>query len=195
MRAFEPVKLAGLECDAWVAYYRRRWVRFLLAAVKMVRTGFGMSWARTIRGAWHVLRANQRWASYPQNDADGARTAMRRFYALVSAAHGEDFDVEEAARLEVDWWREHRHLQRETPDGDPDLEPLVAALTALYAHVYRVDRGAVRAAARYRALAMVSSDEWVAQGRDPASPLIAEERAALVRSYAALLLAVHRPAP
>jgi hypothetical protein len=35
------------------------------------------------------------------------------------------------------------------------------------------------------------SDQWVAEGRDPDSPLLPLERAALVRSYAALLSAVH----
>jgi hypothetical protein len=39
---------------------------------------------------------------------------------------------------------------------------------------------------------MRHSDRWVAEGCDPASPLVPEERAALVRSYAALLAAVHR---
>jgi hypothetical protein len=52
----------------------------------------------------------------------------------------------------------------------------------------------VRLAAAERAEAMRISDEWVAAGCDPASPMIAEVRAALVRSYAALLAAVHRPA-
>jgi hypothetical protein len=50
-----------------------------------------------------------------------------------------------------------------------------------------------RVAARQRALAMRYSDQWVNDGRDPASPLVAQERAALVRSYAGLLSAVHRP--
>jgi hypothetical protein len=36
------------------------------------------------------------------------------------------------------------------------------------------------------------SDQWVNDGRDPASPVIDEMRTALVRSYAALLAAVHR---
>lgn len=42
-----------------------------------------------------------------------------------------------------------------------------------------------------RALAMRYSDQWVDEGCDLASPLIAQERAALVRSYAGLLSAVH----
>ena len=35
------------------------------------------------------------------------------------------------------------------------------------------------------------SDQWVEDGCHPASPLLAQEHTALVRSYAALLAAVH----
>jgi hypothetical protein len=52
--------------------------------------------------------------------------------------------------------------------------------------------GVSPAAAALRAAAMDVSDEWVAQGCDSVSPLVAEERALLVRSYASLLSAVHR---
>jgi hypothetical protein len=50
----------------------------------------------------------------------------------------------------------------------------------------------VQVAAAQRALAMGCSDRWVKEGCDFGSPLIPEERAALVRSYAGLLAAVHR---
>src|SRR5690349_16568390 len=104
MRSFDPRRIGGLECAAWVAYYRRQWGRFLVAAVGMVRAGFRMSWPRTVYGAWLVLRANMRWAPVPDNDPDGARRDMHRFYVLVAGSHGESFDATEAARLEVEWW-------------------------------------------------------------------------------------------
>ena len=69
---------------------------------------------------------------------------------------------------------------------------LLAALVALYSYVYGVDPDEARVAAEQRALAMRYSDQWVEEGCDLASPLIAQERAALVRSYAGLLAAVHR---
>jgi hypothetical protein len=47
-------------------------------------------------------------------------------------------------------------------------------------------------AAEQRALAMRYSDQWVREGRALDSPLVKLERAALVRSYAGLLAAVHR---
>jgi hypothetical protein len=179
-----------LECETWVTYYRREWPRFLVAAIAVTRHAFALTWRDTLRGAWLVLRANQLWAPYPDNDPHGARERMRAFYALVAARHGESFDVAEAARREVEWWRVHRERQRETP-GSP-VDPLVAALADLYAHVYGIDPAAGRLAAQERALAMGISDRWVREGCDRASPLVAEERAALVRSYAALLAAVHR---
>ena len=69
---------------------------------------------------------------------------------------------------------------------------LADALAALYAHVYAVPAADVAPAAQQRALAMRHSDRWVQAGCHMDSPLVAEERAALVRSYAALLAAVHR---
>ena len=194
--------MGAYECRAWVTYYRREWGRFLVAAVGLVRSGFRMRWDRTLHGAWLVLRANQLWAPSPVNDADGARRFMERFYRLVAADSGETLDTVEAARLEVDWWRAHReHQQRGAGahagagagagGGEPD-EGLVDALTALYAFVYRCPADEVRTAADLRARAMDVSDGWVAEGCVADSPMIAEERALLVRSYASLLAAVHR---
>ena len=188
MRSFDPIRLGGAECEAWVAYYRRRWLRVLVSAVRMVRVGFGLPWPRTLCGAWLVLRANQLWAP-ADNDPDGARRVMRRFYALVARTHGESFDVDEAARLEVEWWRVHRQRQRDAPLES--TAAVAAALAALYAHLYGVGPEKVQLAAAERAAAVRISDRWVQDGRDPASPALGEERATLVRSYAALLAAVH----
>ena len=67
------------------------------------------------------------------------------------------------------------------------------ALAALYAYTYEVEHSEVRRAAELRAEAMDVSDRWVAGGCDPQDPLLAEERALLVRSFAALPAGVHRP--
>ena len=192
MRCFDPRRVGTLECDTWVTYYRRQWWPFLRAAVAVVRHAFGLPWRKTLYGAWLVLRANQLWAP-ADNDPDRARRCMRRFYALVANHHGESIDVGEAARLEVEWWRAHRELQRGRGRDDVEERPLVDALAALYAHVYGVARADVQLAAAQRALAMRHSDAWVAAGCPQDSVLVEQERAALVRSYAALLAAVHLP--
>src|SRR3954468_23511817 len=119
MGDFDPRLVGGLDCRTWVRYYRREWVPFLLAAIRLVRPAFALTWPATLYGAWLVLRANQLWAPYPDNDPEACRRRMRRFYALVARRHGERFDLDEAARLEVEWWRVHRVHQREGPgSGD-----------------------------------------------------------------------------
>jgi len=190
MRSFDPRKVGRLECVTWVSYYRREWPNFLRAAVALVRQAFGMSWPRSLRGAWLILRANQLWAPYPDNDPEGARRNMRRFYALIARSHGESLVPETAARLEVDWWRIHREEQHGQPDVGPDC--LTRAIARLYAHVYGVPEESVLLAAAERVAAMRISDDWVVAGCDSASAAVAEERSALVRSYAALLASVHR---
>ena len=182
--------MGGLEAAAWVAYYRREWLPFLRAAVGLTRHTFGLPWPSTLYGAWLVLRANQLWAPYPDNDPEGARRTMERFYRLVARHHGEPADPRRASELEVEWWRVHRVHQRE--DSGEDESSLVAALSGLYSFVYGVAQDDVAAAAEQRMVAMRYSDRWVREGCEETSPLVAEEHAALVRSYAALLAAVHR---
>ena len=186
-RSFDPARVADLEFQAWVSYYRRDWASVLQATVGLVRAGFGMSWPRTLQGAWLLMRASQLWAP-TDNDPDGARRCMQQFYGLVRSAYGLPTDIAEAARLEVEWWRVHREHQH----GIDPVDSLVDAVAELYAFLYQVPNSAVRPAAAHRAHGMDLSDQWVAEGCRPDSPLLALEHAALVRSYAALLAAVHQ---
>ena len=187
---FDPCRLAALECAAWVAYYQRRWLRLLAAAVGLLRAELGMSWPRTVRAAWYALRAIQLWAPIPGNDPDGARRHMHRFYALVKATYGRPKDPAESARLEVEWWRVHRAAQQGGPSARSEL---VQALVRLYASVFGVAEAAVRPAAVHRCRAMEISDQWVALGRHRDSNLLALERAALVQSYTALYFGTFGP--
>jgi deazaflavin-dependent oxidoreductase (nitroreductase family) len=189
VRSFDPVRLGERECDAWVGYYRHDWRTVLSASITLVAEGFGMGRRRTLRGAWYVLRANQKWSPYPDNDPDAAREYMRRFYALVVKDGGLAIDPCEASRREVDWWRIHRLHQRENELSEHDLTTSVAHL---YSYVYSVSENSVQEAARLRVEAMRLSDEWVAAGCDLADPLLGEERRTLVDSYRALRAAVGR---
>ena len=184
MRSFAPHRLGRFECDAWVAYYRQDWGRVLASSLAMVHEGFAMAWPQTVQGAYLVLRANQLWAPYPDNDPVGAQQAMARFYAVVAGYHHLDLDPATAAELEIAWWRLHRDLQHDAAGRPADA--LTDALAALYGYVYSVDPLLVRPAAALRAQAMAVSDEWVRQGTDPASALLVDELTALVRSYAVL---------
>jgi hypothetical protein len=186
-RSFDPVRVGNLETDAWARYYRHEWRRFLVTAVGMVGAGFGMGRAKTLLGAWYVLRANQVWAPYPHNNPDAAREQMRKFYLLVARDAGLRLDPKRASELEVEWWRLHREHQHDIGVQDAAL---VQSLVDLYSYVYAAEPEPLRAAAVARVEAMDLSDAWVRAGCDLDDPLLAQERAALVASYTALRAAV-----
>jgi hypothetical protein len=190
LRSFDPVRVAGFEYRAWVGYYQHNWRQALMAFVGLIRMGFGMNWYRTLHAAWLALRAIQLWAPIPDNDPDGARARMRRFYALVNLSHGEPASPAKAAELEIDWWRVHRQVQYSTAPGITATD-LVESVTRLYCYLFGEPEAQVRPAAVHRVHAMGLSDRWVSEGCLPDSPLLPLVRAALVRAYAVLLAAVH----
>ena len=189
LRSFDPACVADLEYRAWVGYYQHDWRQALMAFIGLVRMGFGMSWCRTLHAAWLALRAIQAWAPLPDNDPDGARARMRRFYALVRLSQGEPASPAKAAELEIDWWRVHRQVQYSAPGVGAD--DLVESVTRLYCYLFGEPEAEVRPAAVYRVRAMSLSDQWVSEGCPPGSPLLPLVRAALVKAYAALLAAAH----
>jgi len=181
--AFDPVAVGRSECDAWVAYYRRDWLRMLAGALGMVRHGFALGPFGNLKAAWHVMRANQAWAPYPDNDPEAARQHMARFYRTASKAGRLVVDPKIAAELEVAWWRAHRQQQHDARYGE---DALVASLIRLYCYIYQANRDDVRRAAELRVEAMAFSDAWVVAGCQLDDPTLARERLALVASFSAL---------
>jgi hypothetical protein len=178
---FDPRQVAYYEKENWVAYYQKRWLRLLLVSVSMVKESFGLSLWQAVYAAYLVARAEIAAAPFPDNDIPRAEAYMRRFYALVKKVLHADFDVEQTARLEVNWWVIHRQLF-----GKTENQALVDALADLYAAVYGVEAGRVRQAAYHRAQAMIYSDRWINEGRVADSPLLTQVESELLKSYTAL---------
>jgi len=190
LRSFDPFRMAELEYRMWVGYYLRRWTHVLGAAIRLFRLGFGKNVVLATRGAWLMLRAIQLWSPIPDNDPEGARARMRELYALVKLRFGEPADPARAAALEVDWWRAHRERQYSVDPAEKGDE-LLESVIRLYCYLFGETEAAIRPAAVHRVQAMDLSDQWVREGCRPDSRLLSDERAALVRAYAALLAAVH----
>ena len=182
-QAIDPIAVGRSECDAWVGYYRRDWLRMLVGLHGMVRHGFALGPFGNLKAAWHVLRGSQAWAPNPHNHPAAARRHMARFFQMADKAGRLGGDPRVAADLEVAWWHAHREHQ-----NDPKVteEDLITALVRLYCHVYQTDPADVRRAAELRVQAMALSDAWVAAGCHLDDPTLAEERLALEASYGAL---------
>jgi len=185
MRKFDPRRLAYYEKENYVAYYQKDWLKLLRVSVGMIKEAFGFSLLQAVYGAYLVARAEIAFAPFPENDLPLAEAYMRRFYQFLKQTHREQFDVEHAAKLEINWWIVHRRLFANPENGD-----LIEALTALYAESYGVAPDSVRPAAEQRALGMLYSDQWVNAGKLAESPLLAQEQEALFQSYVLLKQAI-----
>lgn len=183
---FDPEKLARYETVNWVAYYQKKWLVLLRASIGMVKEAFSLNTAQAAYAAYLVARAEMAAAPFPDNDIPTAERYMRRFYAYVKNVHGLEFDAAEMALRDVKWWIVHRELFNVA-----DKQPLIEALFDLNV-AYGAETQGARAAAEYRAQAMVYSDEWIKQGKLSDSPLIGQEQAELVRCYTELKRAINR---
>ena len=184
LETFDPETVGRLEQEAWAAYYFRDWPRLFGLLLELIEGQFGLSPAQALEAATVATRAQVVFAERGADDG-AAEDYMRQFYTLVKAPSGGTYDPARAAELELRWWVIHRNRAQY-----PDTTALADALAALYAEVYRVAPSAGLAAGEHRALAMEASDRWIAEGRDPRSPLLVTVRDELVLSYRALAAAI-----
>ena len=186
IRKLNPRKLAHYEKENYVAYYQKDWLKLLRVSVGMVKEAFGLSWLQAIYGAYLIARAEIAFAPFPNNDIPLTEAYVRRFYQFIKNVHKEDFDIERAVKLEVQWWGVHRRLF-----GNAENQELVEALQCLYEEIYGSTSEKFQEAAFQRAKGMLYSDLWVNQGKPAGSQLLVEEEEALFQSYRALKEAIN----
>ncbi|HEU4745052.1 MAG TPA: hypothetical protein VFS61_07445 [Anaerolineales bacterium] len=186
IRNLDPRKLAHYEKENYVAYYQKEWLKLLRVSVGMVKEAFGLSWLQAVYGAYLIARAEIAFAPFPVNDIPLTEAYVKRFYQFIKKVHKEDFDVDRAVKLEVQWWGVHRRLF-----GNAENQELVEALKGLYEEVYGAESEKFQEAAYHRAKGMLYSDLWVNQGKPAGSPLLAQEEEALYQGYKALKAAIN----
>lgn len=186
IRKLDPRKLAYYEKENYVAYYEKDWLELLRVSVGMVKESCGLSWLQAVYGAYLVARAEIAFAPFPNNDIPLAKAYARRFYQFLKNVHREDFDVDRAAELEVDWWSVHRQLF-----GNEQNQELIDALACLYEEIYGAESQKFKEAAYHRAMGMLYSDRWVNEGKPANSPLLVQEEQELYLGYQALKEAIN----
>lgn len=179
-RLFDPRKVAYYETRNYVNYYLRRWPALTYVSISLVKELFDLSLGQAVYAASLMARAE--FAHAPKNhDLTRVKKYIGLFYAFIRRIHDESSDLDEVTRWELEWWAIHRERF-----GQENNLPVVDALTNVYAALFQVEPARVREAAFYRAQAILFSDWWVQEGRDPHSPRLAQEEEAFFRSYLAL---------
>ena len=159
LREFDADEVARLETDMWRAYYSRERLRLFRRLAELLRTQYRMPFWRSQAVAYQAARAAFVFKDgRGRADYERALPNLVSFYESVREVSDTGFDVERAARLELEWWIVHRERKRHAP-GDLDR-----ALADLAAELYRVPAERLAEHARLRAAAMEIRDTKAEQG-------------------------------
>ncbi|MBH5371792.1 hypothetical protein [Bradyrhizobium glycinis] len=109
LRAFDPAEMARLETAMWRDYYDKRYAELFLHLYQSIRTQFGFSPLQSLRVALNAAEAAKTFQpTRSRAEADAALPALVAYYRNLASAASLAFDVEQAARLELDWWQARR---------------------------------------------------------------------------------------
>jgi hypothetical protein len=159
MKDFDPHAVARLEMEAWRSYYDHRRFALFIELVQLLRSQYHLSVVRSCVAAYDAARAAvvfQRGKA--RADYERALPSLLAYYSLIRAGSESPFDVQRAARLELEWWIVHRQRKQHAPADLP------ASLAALQAEIYSEPADRFREHAQKRADAMLLRDERAESG-------------------------------
>jgi hypothetical protein len=159
MREFDPDEVARLETAMWRSYYDKERVQLFNELAELLRTQYHMPLVRSNRVAYYAANAAFVFKQGKERtDYEKALPDLVKFYAEVRKLSDIPFDVDRAARLELEWWIIHRQ-RAQHPPGD-----LEKALAELQAELYRVPVDRLMEHGRLRAEAMTIRDTKADKG-------------------------------
>lgn len=159
LREFDPDEVARLETAMWRSYYEKERFRLFRELAQMLRTQYNMPFVRSNKVAYHAANAAIVFQRGKQrSDYEQALPDLIKFYQAIRNMSDLRFNVEQVARLELEWWIIHRQRTNHQP------EDLVKALAQLQSEIYRVPIDRLMEHGRLRAEAMTIRDTKAEKG-------------------------------
>jgi hypothetical protein len=153
MREFDPDEVARLETAMWRSYYEQQRLTLFNQLAELLRTQYHMTPLRSNQVAYYGANAAFVFKQGRQrSDYEKALPDLVKFYGAVRQMSDIPFDVDRAARLELEWWIIHRQRSQHAPAD------LARALADLQAEIYHVPVERLSEHGRLRAEAMTIRD-------------------------------------
>ncbi|MBI1796619.1 MAG: hypothetical protein HYR74_06155 [Candidatus Eisenbacteria bacterium] len=158
IRIFDADRVARLDTEMWRAYYDRKPLPLFLELAEVMRRQFHVPFLRSYLIAGEGARAAFVFKrGHVRADYEQALPDLRRYFTSVRAVSVTPFDVERAARLELEWWIAHRVGVGE--------DSLAHALDLAEGELYRVPPERLEPYGHERAKAMILRDGRGDDGR------------------------------
>jgi hypothetical protein len=153
MREFNADEVARLETAMWRSYYEKKQVQLFNQLSELLRTQYHMPLVRSNQVAYYAASAAFTFKDgKSEKDFEKALPELVNFYSAIRKMSDVPFDVDQVARLELQWWIIHRERWKRKPDELPK------ALAELQAAIYSVPLDRVMEHGRLRAQAMAIRD-------------------------------------
>lgn len=139
-----PERVAYYEAAGWRAYYDRKWFRMLRLLLQALQAQFHIPFPMSLLAAYYTTRASRLWAPV-DHDEQKVLAYLTKFYRVARRSAGLHYDVQEVARLELQYFEVHRRLS-----GQPEKEEFLQTLIALHSAIFGLPPEAVRESAEWR---------------------------------------------
>ncbi len=153
LRQFDPNEVARLETAMWRSYYDKERLKLFNELAELMRMQYHMPLVRSNAVAYQAAQAAFVFKEgHNRSDYERALPYLVKFYTAIREVSDAPFDVDRAAKLELEWWIVHRERAHHPP-GDLDR-----ALAELPAEIYHMPMEPLMEHARLRAEAMTIRD-------------------------------------
>jgi hypothetical protein len=159
LRQFDPEEVGRLETAMWRSYYDRESAQLFFQLAELLRTQFQFPFLRSYRTAYFAARAAFVFKDGSnRREYEHALPYLESYFGAIRGIGNLEFNVQRAARLELEWWIVHRERDRNPPGA------LDRACAAAAAALYQVSPESTREHGHLRAAAMIIRDARAASG-------------------------------
>jgi len=131
IREFDADEVARLDTAMWRSYYSRERLRMFRELTELLEKQYHLPFWRRQRVAFYAAKSAFVFKDgKTREDYEKALPDVEKFIGEIHDVSTTDFDVKEAARLELEWWIVHRR-RKQYKEGDL-ARALADAAGALY---------------------------------------------------------------
>ena len=116
LRDFNPGEVARLDTAMWRSYYAKQRLPLFFQLTELLRKEYHLPW---LRSQWVAYQAAKAAFVFKEGRTEPTTRRLALSTWLLwrhSAISGEPFDVDRAAKLELEWWIVHREREKHSPE-------------------------------------------------------------------------------
>lgn len=152
--------VAKLETDMWRSYYDRKPVKLFWQLSELLRTQYHLTFLKSNYVSYEATRAAFVFKKgHGRKDYEKALPYLVKYYRSIRNAGDISFNVDRAAKLELEWWIVHRERKKHLPAD------LVSALAENQSELYQMQPEVFLKHAEFRAQAMTLRDDLAEKGQ------------------------------